>query len=122
MKFHPLKNYTLLEILVVVAIIVILCSLLFSGFTQVKETAKRMNCLNKTKDIAWAQGACASENNGNIPMCILKAFDHYNFKCNIGGFEPGTDYKMRVTYKKMKNCEMFNKFSQIYLTLEQFQG
>ena len=68
MKFRPLKNYTLLEILVVVAIIVILCSLLFSGFTHVKETAKRMNCLNKTKDIAWAQGACASENNGNIPI------------------------------------------------------
>lgn len=68
MKFRPLKNYTLLEILVVVAIIVILCSLLFSGFTQVKENAKRINCLNKTKDIAWAQGACASENNGNIPI------------------------------------------------------
>lgn len=56
------------------------------------------------------QGDRAEVNNGNIPMCILKAFDHYNFKCNIGGFEPGTDYKMRVTYKKMKNCEMFNSF------------
>lgn len=55
------------------------------------------------------QGDRTEVNNGNIPMCILKAFDHYNFKCNIGGFEPDTDYKLRVTYKKV-NYDMFNTF------------
>ena len=56
------------------------------------------------------QGDRLEVNNGTIPMCILKAFDHFRFVCNIGGFEPDTDYKLRVTYKKMKNVEMFNGF------------
>ena len=56
------------------------------------------------------QGDRLDVNDGTIPMCILKAFDHFRFVCNIGGFEPDTDYKLRVTYKKMKNVEMFNGF------------
>lgn len=56
------------------------------------------------------QGDRTEVNDGTIPMSVLKAFDHYRFVCNIGGFEPDTDYKLRVTYKKMKNCEMFNSF------------
>lgn len=66
MKLRPLKSYTLLEILVVIAIIIILITLLFTGFTQVKEMAKRMNCLNKVKDIAQSQVGYANET-GRIP-------------------------------------------------------
>lgn len=55
------------------------------------------------------QGDRREVNNGSIPMCMLKAFDHYKFVCRLAGFEPNTDYKLRVTYKKNK-YDMFNSF------------
>lgn len=55
------------------------------------------------------QGDRPNVNNGSVPMCLLKAFDHFKFVCRIGGFEPDTDYKLRVTYKKNK-YDMFNSF------------
>ncbi|HBL40688.1 MAG TPA: hypothetical protein DDY98_03605, partial [Ruminococcaceae bacterium] len=41
-----------------------------------------------------------AENNGSMPMCILKAFDHFRFAFRVGGFEAETDYKLRVTFKR----------------------
>lgn len=76
MKLRPLKNYTLLEILVVVAIIIILCTMLFGGFTQIKEMAKRTNCLNKTKDVALAAAALTGEN-GYIPIARTHAIERH---------------------------------------------
>lgn len=55
------------------------------------------------------QGDRREVNNGSIPMCMLKAFDNYTFVCRLAGFEPDTDYKLRVTYKK-NNYDMFNSF------------
>ena len=47
------------------------------------------------------QGDRPEVNNGAIPMCMLKAYDHYNFVCRLAGFEPDTDYKLRITFKKV---------------------
>ncbi len=55
------------------------------------------------------QGDRREVNNGSIPMCMLKAFDNFTFVCKLAGFEPGIDYKLRVTYKK-NNYDMFNSF------------
>ncbi len=55
------------------------------------------------------QGDRRDVNNGSIPMCMLKAFDNFTFVCKLAGFEPDTDYKLRVTYKKTNN-DMFNGF------------
>lgn len=55
-------HFSLLEILVVVAIIVILVSLLFPAVRKVKEMAKRMNCLARCKDLAQMNQRFASRN------------------------------------------------------------
>lgn len=55
------------------------------------------------------QGDRREVNNGSIPMCMLKAFDHYKFVCRLAGFDRNTDYKLRVTYKKNK-YDMINSF------------
>ena len=55
------------------------------------------------------QGDRPEVNNGSIPMCMVKAFDNYTFVCKLAGFEPDTDYKLRVTYKKNK-YDMFDSF------------
>lgn len=41
-----------------------------------------------------------AENNGSIPTCLFKAFDHFRLVFRAGGFEPNTDYKLRVTFKR----------------------
>ena len=48
------------------------------------------------------QGDRPNVNNGNIPMSMLKLYDHYSFRCKLGGFIPGKDYKLRVTYSSKK--------------------
>ncbi len=48
------------------------------------------------------QGDRPDVNNGNIPMSMLKLYDHYTFRCKLGGFTPGIDYKLRVTFSSQK--------------------
>ena len=52
------------------------------------------------------QGDRPDVNNGNIPMSMLKLYDHFTFRCKLGGFVPGTDYKLRVTYSSKKNASL----------------
>ncbi len=33
-----------------------------------------------------------------LPMCVTKVFDHFNFDCRVSGLTAG-DYKLRITYK-----------------------
>ncbi len=61
-KIFSVRPMTLMEILTVIMIICILASFLFSNFSHVKQMAKRMNCLNKVKDIAQANLHFAAEN------------------------------------------------------------
>ena len=44
------------------------------------------------------QGDDPSKNNGSIPMCQLKLYDHFNFRCKLAGFTPGQNYKLRVSF------------------------
>ncbi len=46
------------------------------------------------------QGDRGSVNDGSIPMSQLKLYDHHSFRCKLGGFTPGVDYKLRVSFKK----------------------
>ncbi len=39
-------------------------------------------------------------NDGTLPVCLFKAFDHYRFAARRCGFTPGTDYYLTVTYYK----------------------
>lgn len=40
-----------------------------------------------------------------MPMCITKVFDHFNFDCRVSGLTAG-DYKLRITYKTNLNDEI----------------
>ncbi|HZJ78396.1 MAG TPA: hypothetical protein VFD52_06340 [Clostridia bacterium] len=48
------------------------------------------------------QGDKPNVNDGNIPMSMLKLYDHFTFKFKTGGFKPNTDYKLRITYSSKK--------------------
>ncbi len=43
--------------------------------------------------------------NAEMPMCMTKVFDHFNFDCRVSGLIAG-DYKLRITYKNRPNDEI----------------
>ena len=49
------------------------------------------------------QGDRPNVNTGNIPMSMLKLYDHYTFNCKLGGFTVGSDYKLKVTFSSKKH-------------------
>ena len=51
------------------------------------------------------QGDRPAVNDGSIPMCQLKLYDHYSFRCKLSGMTPGQDYKLRVSYSSRKSAE-----------------
>ncbi|MBQ6065524.1 MAG: hypothetical protein IJK89_01760 [Clostridia bacterium] len=45
------------------------------------------------------QGDRHNVNDGSLPMCLCKLFDHYSFRAKTGGLTAGCDYVLTVTYK-----------------------
>lgn len=54
------------------------------------------------------QGDRPNVNNGQLPMSMLKLYDHYSFRCKLGGFTAATDYKLRITYSAKKNSAVIH--------------
>ena len=51
------------------------------------------------------QGDRPNVNNGSIPMCQLKLYDHYSLRCKVGGLTAG-DYRLRVSFSSRKNADV----------------
>lgn len=45
------------------------------------------------------QGDNPDKNNGTIPICMLKVYDHYYFDCKVGGLNSDCDYKLILNIK-----------------------
>lgn len=75
MKFLKLKNmnlknrrgFTLIEILVVVAILGVLAALLFPVFLSAREKARAASCLSNYRQIGIGIQMYAQDNDGNVP-------------------------------------------------------
>ena len=64
---HPRRGFTLLELLVVIAVVGILTALLLPALTRAKGTSKRMTCLNNLKQINYALRMYADDSGDILP-------------------------------------------------------
>ncbi|MBR3974311.1 MAG: hypothetical protein IKJ88_00460 [Clostridia bacterium] len=54
------------------------------------------------------QGDRPDKNNGTLPVCLFKLFDHFTFRCKLAGFSADTDYTLMITYKNSPNEKATN--------------
>ncbi len=67
-KTLKVRDFTLIEILTVIAIIAILATMLFPASIRIQEGAKRVNCLNKHRNIGYLCNQFSGRNNGLVPI------------------------------------------------------
>lgn len=63
-----LNAFTLVEILVVLAVVVVLAAILFPVFNRVREQGRATTCRSNLKQLATAVQLYAQDNNGRIPF------------------------------------------------------
>ena len=65
----PLFRFTLLELLVVIAVIAVLAGLIFPAFSSARARARRTVCASNLRQIGVALELYSSGNNGRLPWC-----------------------------------------------------
>lgn len=82
------QHFTLTEMMVVIVIILILFMLLLPGLNEVRETAKRISCLNRLKETT-AQSLLAAQNNDNRLLFSGAIHNPIKFSTDNARFQKG---------------------------------
>ena len=101
------NNFTLIELLVVIAIIAILASMLLPALSKARETAYKISCINRFKQVGTSMTLYNDANDGFFPISWGSG----------KGFMPRDIYPHHLT-KDLLVCETFAKLrpEKIYET------
>ena len=89
MKSKTQKGFTLIEVLVVIAIIGILASMLLPALAKAKPRANRIKCVSNIKQVGSAYKAFANDNNDRYPW-LLEAKDETAQGGGVSGWSAET--------------------------------
>lgn len=68
-KSRPSKHFTLIELLIVIAIIAILMAMLLPALQKSREMGNRVACMNNMRQIAGGVCMYVNDKNGFLPQC-----------------------------------------------------
>ena len=81
------SNFTLIELLIVIAIIAVLASMLLPALDKARSQAKTMQCLSNQKSMSAGMILYSDDNNSQLPT-------HYGRAINEGGIRYGSTWWM----------------------------
>ena len=64
------QSFTLIELLIVIAIIAILAGMLLPALQKARQSAKKTECMSRQKQVMLAQIAYADDNHGIMPVVV----------------------------------------------------
>ena len=96
------RGFTLVELLVVIAIIAILIALLLPAIQQVREAARRADCLNKTKQLVLAMHNYHDSHGGFPPAASASAANVVDVKGYSFLFELLPYLELKPLYDQIK--------------------
>lgn len=76
--------FTLIELLVVIAIVGVLASMMLPALGRAKESARRIKCINRLRQIGLAVGLYAGDNAEYFPRSQHSAFAHHEMTWGLG--------------------------------------
>lgn len=85
------RDFTLVELLIVIAIIAILAGLLLPALNRAREKARETNCVNNLRQTGFAFSLYADAFGGMLPVVHTGTFDHpHELEPKVEWFEPLT--------------------------------
>ncbi len=101
---HRSKGFTLIEILVVIAIIAILAAILFPVFARARENARRSSCQSNLKQIGLAMMQYTQDFDETMPSIFNQ---NSNIRMPNGSIAPIAPWYQMI-YPYMKNIQVLN--------------